>query len=206
MDEELNSVTLWLEQLKKNDEQAAVFLWDRYFGPLINRARFRLGSHRGRAGAEDAVLDVLNSVFLRARAGKYPDLQNRDDLWRLLLTITDRKCSNLIRDERTKKRGGGNVRGDSIFSGDADDERGGGFDVFEGFSLTPDAAVAISETLSHLLTILAERDSELVQIAILRMEGWKNHEIAEKIGKALATVERRLQMIRELWKAWDPRT
>ncbi len=42
--------------------------------------------------------------------GRFPRLANRDDLWRLLVTITARKSMHLARDERSQKRGGGAVR------------------------------------------------------------------------------------------------
>jgi hypothetical protein len=38
---------------------------------------------------------------------------DRDDLWRRLVTLTERKAYNLVRDERRQKRGGGNVVGEA---------------------------------------------------------------------------------------------
>jgi DNA-directed RNA polymerase specialized sigma24 family protein len=44
-------------------------------------------------------------------------------------------------------------------------------------------------------------DQELRRIALTKLEGYSNEEIAVEIGRSLPTVERRLKMIREIWKA-----
>ncbi len=43
-------------------------------------------------------------------------------------------------------------------------------------------------------------DGELRQIAVWKMEGYTNGEIADKIGRSEPTVERRLRRIRRLWE------
>jgi DNA-directed RNA polymerase specialized sigma24 family protein len=40
----------------------------------------------------------------------------------------------------------------------------------------------------------------LQAIAVWKMEGHTNHEIAAKLGCAPSTVERRLQLIRQIWE------
>ena len=55
------------------------------------------------------------TFFRRARKGQFPRLQDRSDLWQLLVTITERKTLNQVRDQKRQKRGSGAVRGDSAF-------------------------------------------------------------------------------------------
>jgi DNA-directed RNA polymerase specialized sigma24 family protein len=43
-------------------------------------------------------------------------------------------------------------------------------------------------------------DEELREIALLKLQGFTNEEIAARIGRALPTVERRLRLIRQTWK------
>jgi DNA-directed RNA polymerase specialized sigma24 family protein len=43
-------------------------------------------------------------------------------------------------------------------------------------------------------------DTELCSIALLKMEGYSNREIAEKLSYTSRTVERRLRLIRALWE------
>ncbi len=209
------SVSIWIEEMKDGDDDAAAKLWERYFEPLIQRAARRLNNSRaGRVvSPEDAVVDVFTSLFERLRQGKYPDLLDRHGLWRLLLTITDRKCSNLVRREKAISRGGGNVRGDSIglLPGSDSAAGAGGLDKFEGCGLTPDADVAVSETLANLIGLLREyeaqfkKDLGLTRIALLKMDGFTNKEISAELACAVATVERRLKVIRDIWQEWDPR-
>ncbi len=43
-------------------------------------------------------------------------------------------------------------------------------------------------------------DEELQTLALLKMEGYANAEIAQRQGWALRTVERKLRMIRHIWE------
>ena len=45
------------------------------------------------------------------------------------------------------------------------------------------------------------QDDKLQSIAYLRLEGYRNLEIATKISKSVSTVERRLSEIRACWKS-----
>src|SRR5438309_356545 len=85
-DEDRGSVTGWIEGIKVGDAQAAERLWERYFDRLVALARGRLRTKRGLAAVadeEDAALSALDSFYERAGRDKFPQLCNRDDLWRL---------------------------------------------------------------------------------------------------------------------------
>jgi DNA-directed RNA polymerase specialized sigma24 family protein len=56
----------------------------------------------------------------------------------------------------------------------------------------------VAEECSRLLDRLG--DGSLRQVAIWKMEGFTNAEIAAKLGRSEQTVERRLARIRELWE------
>ncbi len=66
------------------------------------------------ADEEDVAACALESFFLRAQRGQFPELHDRNDLWQVLVTITERKALNQSRDQTRHKRGGGRVRGDSV--------------------------------------------------------------------------------------------
>src|SRR4051812_1467421 len=87
------SITRWIGPLKAGDEAAAQEFWQRYFATLMGLARERLkGARPGPADEEDVALSALNSFFAGAAAGRFPRLEDRDDLWRVLVTITARKA------------------------------------------------------------------------------------------------------------------
>src|SRR5437660_1244008 len=104
------SVSNWLDQLREGSDQAATRLWEHYFQRLVGLARTALrGAPRRMADEEDVVLSAFNSFCRGVEQGRFPDLRDRDGLWRLLVTLTARKAAHLRRDERRLKRGGGGV-------------------------------------------------------------------------------------------------
>jgi DNA-directed RNA polymerase specialized sigma24 family protein len=73
------------------------------------------GSNRRAADEEDVVLSAFDTFYRNAAAGRFPDLNDRDGLWKLLFAIVDRKSLDHVKSETRQKRGGGKVRGDSVF-------------------------------------------------------------------------------------------
>jgi DNA-directed RNA polymerase specialized sigma24 family protein len=67
------------------------------------------------ADEEDVAASVLESLFRAAQKGRFPDLADRHDLWRLLLQMTARKAIDMKRRETRQRRGGGRVAGESAF-------------------------------------------------------------------------------------------
>ena len=103
-----HSVTHWIGQLRAGDQVAAQHLWEGYFRRLVGLARGKLQSLPCRAAdEEDVALSAFASFCHGVERGRFPQLADRDDLWRLLVTITARKALHLARDERSQKRGGG---------------------------------------------------------------------------------------------------
>src|SRR5262245_28511527 len=107
------SVTRWIGELSGGDpDEAARQLWQRYFEQLVRLARVKLrDAPRGLADEEEVALSGFDALVQGAAAGRFPGLGAREDLWRLLVTITARKASNRRRDEGRQKRGGGRVVG-----------------------------------------------------------------------------------------------
>jgi DNA-directed RNA polymerase specialized sigma24 family protein len=70
---------------------------------------------------------------------------------------------------------------------------------FDGGEPDPAEAAALTETLARLLDGLGS--DELRQVALLRLEGYSNAEIAARVGRHEGTVERKLRTIRDIWEA-----
>jgi DNA-directed RNA polymerase specialized sigma24 family protein len=190
------SVTFWLERLKSGDRDAVPQLWERYFPRLIRLARRRLeGSPRRAADEEDVVLSAFNSFCQRVEEGRFPQLEDRTDLWRLLAVITSRKALKQAEANRRVKRGGGQVRGESVFMGAAEEQAG--IHGVADEQPTPEFAVQMAEEIGRLLDRL--NDPKLCEMALLKLEGYSNEEIAVRLQCALRTVERRLRGIRAIW-------
>jgi DNA-directed RNA polymerase specialized sigma24 family protein len=192
------SVTHWLRGLRDGDPVAAQRLWERYFHRLVGLARKKLqGARRRGEDEEDVALSAFDTFCRGAREGRFPQLADRDDLWRLLVVITARKALDLLEREGRLKRGGGRLRGESALL-DAADPADRGIEQVVGDEPTPEFAAQVAEECQRLLDKLG--DDELRSIAVWKMEGNSNEEIAGKLGCALATVERRLRVIRRLWE------
>ena len=197
------SITPWIEGVKQGDPAAARALWQRYFPRLVELAREKLrGAARRMADEEDVALSAMDSFCRAAQEGRFPDLTDRDGLWRLLLRMTARKVVDLTRHVRRQRRGGGRVRGESVLDGaDAASARGGIAQVI-GDTPTPEFAVMMAEECRRLLEKLA--DADLQSLALAKMEGYRNEEIAGQLGCSVRTVERRLRLIRAKWKEEQP--
>jgi DNA-directed RNA polymerase specialized sigma24 family protein len=186
------SVTVWIAELKAGDAEAAQRIWQGYFERLVQLARARLlGRPRASADEEDAALSAFDSFCRGAAPGKFPRLLDRDDLWQLLVMLTARKAYRLIRDERRHKRGGGAVRQLSALGEDV------ALGEIIGREPTPDFAAQVAEECQRRLDLLG--DPDLRTVALAKMEGRTNAEIAAHLGVVERTVERYLQLVRNVW-------
>jgi RNA polymerase sigma factor (sigma-70 family) len=195
-----DSITHWIGQLKTGDDARAAQqeLWNHYFHRLVGLARKLLrGTPQRVEDEEDVVLGALNSFFRGAEGGRFPDLRDRTDLWPLLVKITAHKAINQLERHQAQKRGGGKVRGESVFINGGADSDIAGIEQIVGTEPTPDFAAAMAEHCQKLLAVLD--DDSLRQIARLKLEGYTNEEIAQQMGIVERTVERRLNRIRRQW-------
>jgi DNA-directed RNA polymerase specialized sigma24 family protein len=189
------SVTLWLADLQGGGPgEPAQQLWGRYFDRLVHLARARLrATARGPADEEDVALSAFDSFCRGAAEGRFPRLGGRDDLWRLLVTITVRKAQALARHGRRLKRGGGRVVDEAALAGGE-----AGMAAFVDGDLGPAFAAEVADEFRRLLGALD--DDLLRQVALLRMEGYSNEQVAERLGCGLRSVERKLALIRKAWE------
>ena len=96
------------------------------------------------------------------------------------------------------KRGGGHVRGESVFGrADRGEQTEAGIADVLGSEPTPELANMLVENTQQLLDSL--QDESLAQIARMKLEGWPNDEIAHELGCVRRTVERKIERIREKW-------
>jgi DNA-directed RNA polymerase specialized sigma24 family protein len=159
----------------------------------LAREKLRRGPAGG-ADAEDVALSVLDSFFDAAQARRFPDVADRDDLWRLLIRMTARKVIDLQRHERRQRRGGGRVHPESALQRSGD---GWSLAQIMGDTPSPEFAAMMAEEFSVRLAQLA--DDELRAIAAAKMQGYSNREIATQLDCSIRTVERRLELIRRKW-------
>lgn len=197
------SVTTWLVRLKSGDSLAGDALWQRYLQRLIGLARYKLAdAPRRAADEEDVVQSAFNGFLQGVEQQRFPRLESRDDLWQVLVMLTERKAIGQKRYERAARRGAGRVRGESGF-GDVNGDEGGqaGIGQVAGLEPSPEFAVEFADHLAHLLQRL--QGEQLREVALAKLEGHTNREIASKLDLSLRAVERKLHLIRRKWEELD---
>jgi RNA polymerase sigma factor (sigma-70 family) len=190
-------VTQMIHQLRSDDprerDEAARLVWEHYFRDLLTLAHRHIGWRiRQRVDAEDVLQSVYASVCRRQQRGDF-ELYDRDDFWKLLVTVTLNKIRNTARWHRRAKRDVDRVV-------PLPDEGPGPSLAAAG--PTPDEAVALAEELEHRIRSLA--DPLLMQVALKKLEGLTNKEIAEELDYTERTIERKLNNIRKKWCALGP--
>jgi RNA polymerase sigma factor (sigma-70 family) len=177
------SITRLIRAVQDGSDSAVRPLLEAYFDRLVQLARKRLQNLPGLGGYdEDLALRSFHSVYVRLRDPARPlDLGGRDDLWRLLATRTISRAIDLIRRHHP-----GEVPGDQ--------------DVTQLFKRepTPQEAAEVADECRRLLESLPE--PELRQIALWKVEGYTNEEIATRLDCVPRTIERKVSRIRMLWK------
>src|SRR5262249_41031491 len=177
------SITRLIRAVQDGSDTAIRPLLAAYFDRLVQLARKRLQNMPGLGGYdEDLALRSFHSVYERLRDPARPlELAGRDDLWRLLATRTISRAIDLIRRHHPEE-----VTREQDFTQLLTREP------------TPLEAAEVADECRRLLESLPE--PELRLIALLKVEGYTNEEIATQLDCVPRTIERKMSRIRLLWK------
>jgi DNA-directed RNA polymerase specialized sigma24 family protein len=198
----IGSVTALLLRLKAGEQDATRRVWEAYYRRLVTVAHARLrGLPRAAADEEDIALSAFNSFCTAAGAGRFPRLDDRDDLWQVLLLLTARKAANLREHEGAQKRDWRRAQPASALEEDSARPGDGPLDV-AGREPDPAESLLVAEECRRLLTKLD--NDEYRQVALWKLEGLSNAEIAGRLGRSVGAVERKLHLIRGIWEDEAP--
>jgi RNA polymerase sigma factor (sigma-70 family) len=147
---------------------------------------------------DDVVQSMYASFCIRQTRGSF-DLAGRDDLWKLLVTVTLRKARNAARRHRSEVRDYRRERGSDQSDSDGHEWAR---ELFDASDPTPADAAAFNEELERRLIALG--DPVLRRIALFKLEGYTNKEIARELDNCTErTIERKLARIRTRWARCD---
>jgi DNA-directed RNA polymerase specialized sigma24 family protein len=191
MSESAGSITRLIPQLRQRDELAIERLWKRYVKRIHHAARPVVAGLAAGAGDEEDVAQSAFQSFCEAAAtGLLPKLGGRNELWRLLFAFTRRKAVDRVRRETRRRRGGGAAAVNNVAAVD--------YACDSGFG--PVQLVELQESLEELFRKLATFDDvRLMDVAMLRLEGLTNPEIADRLCCAVRTIQRKLLILERLW-------
>jgi RNA polymerase sigma factor (sigma-70 family) len=195
-------VTVWIDELRQADGCAADNLWRHFVQRLYELARKRLNPDTRRVyDEEDAVQSAFHSVCSGIAAGRFPDLQDREGLWRLLLRVTARKVSQRHRFDHRQRRNVARTLNDSIFANSADSVAVSGLNDIPAREPSPEFAAQFVEVCGLFFQSLS--DPSLQAVARLRMDGYTDSEIGQRLNCTRRTVQRRVEAIRRRWEALE---
>lgn len=187
------SVIALCRGVRSGDADAATHLWQEFFNGLVELANKRLtGTSTAVADGEDVALSAFKSFCVGLQKGQFASLTDRDSLWRLLIVITARKAVDHVTHNRRMKRDELRVvQADSTAANDR---------LVNGFVCrrpTPELELQMRDDIQQAIDMLELPD--LKRIAILKLDGYTNLEIAKQLGRGLSTIERKLRTIRAIW-------
>ncbi|MEM7783984.1 MAG: ECF-type sigma factor [Planctomycetota bacterium] len=190
LDDEPGSVTVWINDLKnQKSEEALEWLWIRFASRLSAVASKRLKNSKCRINDGESVASEAFAEFFSKSPEDFEKLVNREDLWQILTMIAERRAIDAIRHENTKKLGG-----DHTIQDDAP------LNFVPGKTSSPDMELILVEAVNERLSMLKKPIQR--QLAVMRMEGHSNVEIAKRMGIKPSSVDSELKSIRRIW---DPR-
>ncbi len=172
------SVTSWLVRADSvNRDDAASLLWNRFAFRLVRVARRHLRNTDQRMyDEEDLALSTLQEFLYRQERGQFTRLSSRQDLWRLLVTISLNKSRNhrrflgqLCRSPRGSGGLASTFQEERFLDGELVGGRVGSREMED--SESPDWIVMMADQCRYLMGLLDNQDSsgKLRQIAAMRL-------------------------------------
>jgi len=179
---------LLVDLCRQGDQKAASDLFNHYVNRLLPLARLRLSQRlASRVDPEDIVQSVFRTFFKRLKAGEF-EIQEHDDLCKLLVRITVHKTLRQVAFHRAGKRDFG------METAQGDGSRDQLVDLL-GREPGPEVTVAFLNQLEHFLNRLRPMEREILE---LRMQGCSNEEIATKLGIYDRKIRRVIERVRAL--------
>ncbi|EAQ78574.1 sigma-70 family RNA polymerase sigma factor [Blastopirellula marina] len=189
-----------LQGVRDGSKTSVNVVVDKYFSRIVRAAEKRISAGKQRAAdGDDVAASVFESLWKRSDRGDFSDsdFKDADELWGYLSRMARSKVVDHIRRENAAKRGGGKVRGESVFLVRGTDGACG-IEAVAPSHFSPDELAEFSEWQGQLLDALQEE--RLREIATMRLEGYDTEEIGESVGLSTRSIRRKLVLIRDIWK------
>jgi DNA-directed RNA polymerase specialized sigma24 family protein len=190
----IGSVSKWILGARQGDPVAIEQIVSRYFARLARSVRsMQDAQERQLKSGKDVSADILMKISRELSAGEHQELQNRNDLWVLLISIVE---------EYVIRRRDGRQQHDDIFplelpltdylnSCDQDLElmlsKGNKYGNLQ----------AILDQMEDLVAMV--KDPKSKEIASLKLQGLSNREIGSRLGIVAKTVDRKMKKIVSRW-------
>jgi RNA polymerase sigma-70 factor (ECF subfamily) len=184
-----------MARLRAGQNDAAAQVFNRYAERLLALARKQLDPLvLQKVDPEDVVQSVFRSFFAHNRSGRFGEFGSWDNLWGMLVVLTQRKCGRRMdyfhaacRDVDREVQAELAVRDGSCSDvGVQDDEP------------TPAEAAMLTDTVERLMRCLEGRQREVLTLSL---QGYGPAEISGQLGCTERSVYRVLERVREWLEA-----
>lgn len=174
-------------------------LWDAFYPRVKLAVLSRVRSIQRPVADESGIaLSAFHSFIENARNGKFPNLVDQDEMWRLVKRIAIRKTSDVRKNLLAQKRGGGTiVFGQSDFSDDSGLSQG--IHSASDRHGEPSEPVEVADLLNTMLQRLP--DARHRDVILLKLQGASVVTIAECLGTTTRTIQRILKKIEQSWQS-----
>ncbi len=190
------SVTNLLRAIEQGDDDAAHQLWNRYESEMhgVAQRRMKRLKQRDILDEEDIVSSAFAGICLAARKGQLAKISNRGELWGLMIVAIHNKIG-----QREEYVGAAKRDADLLVSqADRLRDLGSNLERIVTSEAGPESQAIQVEAVEVLLKKLDDPDHRAV--AVLKLAGYSNDEIAEQLGYARRTIQRMLSLIRSCWE------
>lgn len=176
----------WIARLKSGDVVATQELVEAFYDRLVGLAKHRLGGLPPQvADEEGAVISALRSFFSGIKNGGLSQVQDNQDLWRVLATITARKAIRQWRVYQKQSGEGGKIT------------RGIDLQNLVSRQPAPEVEAQILEEFQQRIDSLD--NPVLKKIVWLKLEGLETSEIAERLSLHVRSIQRKLKLVESTW-------
>ena len=195
---DLGELSDCLDRVRSGDAEAIGQLYDRFLDRSVRLAKSRLNVGEERLiDDEQAAMSALESLVVRFRSGSYADIKDHLTLWNLLARIINRKLSKYRRCMYGPTRSP-NMPVLQVSEAEGESSFNAGVSV-AGNEPSPLSVMIADDTLNLIIENLSDPDTRTV--LLLRMEGYCDAEIADKLQHSRNWVHRRGKTIRRVAKS-----
>lgn len=191
LDDEPSFISDWIHSLNDSDSSAAKQQWAEYREGLVARARKLTQGMPPHAMDPESLADSVFCSFLNGfNAGRLRSIEDLNELSWVLLASMRRKVADRVRKLQAAKRPDSRSR-HSLSSAEF-------FWNVVSQSPAPEELAGLRDHIEYLISLLS--DDQLQRIAVHRMQGLTCAEIADRENVKKITVDRKLRLIRDIWK------
>ena len=178
-----------MARLRKGENQAAAQVFNRFASRLVALARKQLDPQMlQKVDPEDVMQSVFRSFFVRNAAGQLGEFETWDNLWGMLVIMTQRKCGRRIDYFRAARR---DVQLE--VRGQLSEEQSRSDWCISDNEPTPPEAAMLTETVERLMSSLQGRHREILALSL---QGYTAPEVSTQVGCTERTVYRVLDRVK----------